>query len=316
MAIDVTCECGREFGVTNNSAGRNVKCPECGARIQVVEASIAIEPAPRASAVLQPSVGSDTPSSPTTDGHAAASSRKDAGSKQVSSESRKSKSALKKERAAGRRAKSAFHQSSVPLGITWMYYGLLIGVIAMIGLCSMVMLSQAGQPGVGSPLVILSGLAMVVAAGLMIVGKLLCLSAPSQIPGSGGVLLSLVFDGFAVLVAIAQRGQAPGLSLLANLLGVGSFVCFLVFLKGLGEFLELRDIADRAASVLWLGLVSLTLWIVQLGLMSLVRTREIPPDIGGMGSGMLGVVAGGLGIFVLVRYAGLLSMCRSALSKS
>ncbi len=307
MAIDVTCVCGRAFAVTNNAMGRRVRCPECRARFKVTATNTNL--AQQSNNVI------DESRTPTTDDHAMTSSHTASESDRADSAPRQSKSAMKKERAANRRAESALHKSSVPLGIAWMYYGLLIGVIAMIGLCSMVLLSQTVQPGQGSPLAILFGLPMVFAAGLMIVGKLFCLSAPSQIPGSGGVLLSLVFDGFAVLIAIAQRGQSPGLSLLANLLGVGSFVCFLVFLKGLGEFLELRDIADRAAGVLLLGLLSLAVWIAQLGFMSLVRAREVPPGVGGMGLQMLGLVLGGLGIFVVVRFAGLLSMCRSALSK-
>lgn len=35
MVIDVTCECGREFGVTNDSVGQSVKCPECGSWVCV-----------------------------------------------------------------------------------------------------------------------------------------------------------------------------------------------------------------------------------------------------------------------------------------
>jgi hypothetical protein len=315
MAIDVICECGREFGVTNDSVGRSVKCPECGSWVRVAEASIAVEPKQSTCVVQRPNVGSETRITSTTQDHASASSREDADSKQASSESRKSKSALKKERAAHRRAESAFHNSSVPLGIAWMYYGLLIGVIAMIGLCSMVLLSQGRQPGLGSAVMILSGLAIVFAAGLMIVGKLLCLSAPSQIPGSGAVLVSLVFDGPTIVMAIAQRGQGLGLSTLSNLLAVGSLVSFLVFLKGLGEFLERRDIADRAASVLWLGFVMIALWVTQLGFTSLVQARGAPPGVGGMGLQMLGVVLGGVWIFVMVRFAGLLSMCRTALDR-
>lgn len=315
MAIDVTCKCGREFGVTNNSVGQSVKCPECGTWVRVTEKLIAVEPELAKNADQQPSVGSEGPSTSTTEGRAAASSRNEADAKQVSSESRKSKLALKKERAAHRRAESAFHNSSVPLGITWMYYGLLIGVIGMIGLCSMVMLSQAGQRGAGSPLVILFGLAMVVAAGLIVLGKLLCLSVPSKIPGSGGVLVSLVFDGFAILFSIAQSGQGAGLSVLANLLAVGSLVSFLMFLKGLGEFCERHDITDRAAEVHWLGIMLVALWLLLLGFTSLVAARVVPLGIGGTGIGMLGVVAGGLGILVMVRFAGLLSMCRSALSR-
>ena len=314
MAIDVTCECGREFGVTNDSVGQSVKCPECGARVRVTEDFISVEPEPDTNAAQQPSIGPEASSTSKTEDRTSTASRRPADSKKASSESRKSKSELKKEWAAHRRAASAVHQSSVPLGITWMYYGLLIGVIAMIGLCTMVLLSQAGRPGQGSPLVILFGMAMVFAAGLMIVGKLLCQSAPSQIPGSGGVLVSLVFDGLAVLVAIGQRGQGIGLSVLANLLAVGSLISFLMFLKGLGEFLERRDIADRASGVLLLGFVLVALWMMQLGLMSLAAVaRNVPGDIGGMGSGML---VGGLGIFFIVRFAGLLSMCRDALSKS
>lgn len=43
MAIDVTCECGREFGVTNDSVGRSVKCPECGSWARVPAAVISVE---------------------------------------------------------------------------------------------------------------------------------------------------------------------------------------------------------------------------------------------------------------------------------
>lgn len=314
MAIDVTCECGREFGVTNDSVGQSVKCPECGSWVRVSEAFNSVEQEHNTNAVQRTSVGSEGSSPSKTEDRASKSRRKAAGSKQASSESRKSKSALKKERAAHRRAKSALHNSSVPLGIAWIYNGLLFGAIAMIGLCSMVLLSDAGQPGKGSFLMVPLGMAMVIAAGLMFVGKLFCLSAPSQIPGRGGVGLSLVFDGFAVLIAMAQRGHAPGLSVLANLLGIGSVVCFLVFLKGLGEFLELQDITDRAAGVLLLGLLLVALWIMQLGFVSLVLAREVPRNVGGAGQQMFGLLLGGLGIFVMVRFAGLLSMCRSAMS--
>ena len=43
MAIDVTCECGREFGVTNDSVGPSVKCPECGSWVRVSEEFVAVE---------------------------------------------------------------------------------------------------------------------------------------------------------------------------------------------------------------------------------------------------------------------------------
>ncbi len=43
MAMDVICECGREFGVTNDSVGRNVKCPECGSWVRVLAAVISDE---------------------------------------------------------------------------------------------------------------------------------------------------------------------------------------------------------------------------------------------------------------------------------
>ena len=311
MAIDVTCECGREFGVTNDSVGRSVKCPECGSWVRVSDEFSSVEAEHNSNAIPRSNNGSEALSTRKTKDRTSTSSRKPAKSKQASSESRQSKKA----RTAPRRHASALRNSSVPLGITWMYYGLLIGVIATIGFCTMTIVFQAGRPGQGAPLVVLFGLAIVVAAGLMIIGKLFCLSAPSQIPGNGGILLSLAFDGFAVLISIAQRGQSLGLSVMANLLTVASFICFLAFLKGLGEFLKQQDIADRAASVLWLLFVNVALWLMQLVLTSFVVARAVPHDIGSIGSGMLGVVLVGLGIFSLIRFAGLLSMCRLALAK-
>ena len=44
MAIEVTCECGRGFGVTNDSVGQSVKCPECGSWVRVAEELIIVEP--------------------------------------------------------------------------------------------------------------------------------------------------------------------------------------------------------------------------------------------------------------------------------
>ncbi len=313
-AIMLTCECGREFGVTNDSVGQSVKCPECGSWVRVTEESVAVEPELTPNATPWPNVGLASAARPKLEGDVSESGGESAGVPPSASKARKSKSALKKERAAHRQAESAFQNSTVPLGIAWMYHGLLIGVIAMIGFCVAMLLSQPRQPGLAQLLMVPSGLALVLAGALMFFGKLLCLSAPSQIPGSGGVLWSLVLDGIAVLIAIAQRGHGVGSSAMFNLVTSGSLICLLVFLKGLGEFLERREIAVRAANVLWLEFVLVALWVVQLVISNAAGPRGAPVGVGGTGSQVLGVVIGGVGIFFFVRFAGLLSMCRSALS--
>lgn len=321
MAIDVTCECGREFGVTNDSVGRNVKCPECGARIQVVEASISVEPEPSTNVVQQPSVASDASSTSTTESRVSELSRKDASSKQVSAESRKSKAALKQERVANRQsrkaetkeARAALKHSDVPLGVSWVYYGFLLVILVsvleiVVSLASRRTVSQGELSAAG----VLNVLALA-ASFLTIVGKFLCLSAPSEMYGKGWIRQVLLVDMLAVFVCVIGKSVvlSPELVMVLMaamiLLPVWGFGSFVLFLRSLGEFLDQRNITDKAAGVLTFVRILLIAVLILL-LLTLVNAQPL------VALGLVVLLI--YGIVGSLRYLALLSACRDALTKA
>ncbi len=320
MAIDVTCECGREFGVTNDSVGQSVKCPECGSWVRVTEALISVELEDTANAGQRPGIGAETSGPSKTVDQTSTSSRKPAGSKRAASKSRKSKSARKTALGADRQShkaetketREALRHSDVPLGLAWVYYGFLLAVVVSV---LEVVTSFAPRRNIAqgdfSATDMLSVLALA-ASFLTIVGKFMCLSAPSQMSGNGRVFLAVLLDGLAVFLCVAKSFAALSpelvMALMAAiiLLPIWGFASFVLFLRDLGEFLGQRNITERASGVLSFVRILLIAVLILL-LLTLVRAQPLV---------VLGLVALLIyGIVGTFRYLDLLSACRDALSK-
>ena len=320
MAIDVTCECGREFGVTNDSVGQSVKCPECGSWVRVTEALISVEPEDTTNAGQRLDIGAETSGPSKTVYQSSISSRKPAGSKQAASKSRKSKSARNTDLGANRQSRKAetketreaLRHSDVPLGITWVYYGFLLAVLVSV---LEVVTSFAPRRNIAqgdlSATSVLSLLALA-ASFLTIVGKFMCLTAPSQMSGNGRVVLAVLLDGLAVFLCVAGKFMALspelGMALMAAiiLLPIWGFASFVMFLRNLGEFLGQRNITEKATGVLSFVRILLIAVLILL-LLTLVRAQPLVV----LGFGAL-LIYGIVGSF---RYLDLLSACRDALTK-
>ncbi len=320
MAIDVTCECGREFGVTNDSVGQCVKCPECGSWVRVTEALISVEPEVTTNAGQRLGIAAESTDPSKAVDQTSTSSRKPDGSKRAASKSRKSKSARntapvenrQSRKAETKETREALRHSDVPLGITWVYYGFLLAVL--VGVLEVVT-SFASQrniaPGDLSASSVLSVLALA-ASFLTIVGKFMCLTAPSQMSGNGRVVLAVLLDAFAVFLCIAGKFMAlsPELVMVLMaaiiLLPIWGFTSFVMFLRNLGEFLGQRNITEKASGVLSFVRILLIAVLILL-LLSLVRAQ--PLAVLGLGALLIYGIVGSL------RYLDLLSACRDALSK-
>ncbi len=320
MAIDVTCECGREFGVRNDSAGQSVKCPECGAWVRVTEALITVEPEDTTNAGRRLGDAAEISGPSKTADQTSPSGRKPDGDKQAVSKSRKSNSAgtvapssnRQNRKSEIKEIREALRHSSVPLGITWVYYGFLLAVLVSV-LEVFISFSQQRNisqidPSASSLLSVL-GLA---ASFLTIVGKWKCLTAPSQMPGKDWIFLAVLPDVLSVLTCVALTFVAlsPGLvvTLVAGkiVLPICGFASFVMFLKHLGEVLGQHNITEKASEVLRFVRILLIAVLILL-LLALVGAWPLVP---------LGLIALLIyGIVGSLRYLALLSACRDAMSK-
>ena len=180
----------------------------------------------------------------------------------------------------------------------------------MIGLSIISAWFRAAVPSLTPLIYGLFGMA-IIAPVLTIVGKLLCLTASSQMPGKGSLVLALVFDGIAFLITLVRHG---GYYTIAHLIGAAGSVCFLVFLKKLGESLRLEHLTERATAVLYLGNMYIALWIVQFGLANGFMFKQVPLIVVTIGMNLLDYLLFVIGLVGAASYAGLLSKYRRALS--
>ena len=146
--------------------------------------------------------------------------------------------------------------TKTPLGIALVYYGLQLYVLGLflafgLGLFLGLVLPLVGSfislGALASAVMIGSGL-LLVAALISSLGKILCLTAPPNLPGKWAIFVAIVLEWGTVLVghwsglAASLSGMfhfsfavTNVLSSLANALTPLGFLFFLIFLKGLCE---------------------------------------------------------------------------------
>ena len=187
--------------------------------------------------------------------------------------------------------------NKVPLGISLVFYGLELTALAII-LMVAVPVVLAGDLAFLIRLLFGLSILLVGANILSFVGKALCLTAPSNMPGKQAVHAAVVLDVLAIGIQLAsQFTTLPNLvTKSSNLLAIAAFVCFLLFLRQLGRFLHDDELTTKSAGLLKLGIalvVSLLLFMVSAVVMPLAGI-------------LFGLVALIVGLLGLIRYARLL----------
>jgi hypothetical protein len=311
MPLTVTCEeCSASHRVKDDAVGKKFKCRGCGKTLVVVapppeddfgnfdEADFADDEADDAYGEYLPK----------------ASKRKTTPKKSAKTKSGKSKPV-------------PIHRTKVPLGIDLVYFGFLAYILIV--LLTMVLpltfaWNLANRDNIRTLLSILwwLNLATFVTTTVTTVGKLMCLTAPRQMIGRETIFVAVAIDLLPWLTTVASwiTVVSPLLKSAINVVSVAGFVCFLLFLRYLGDFLGERDLRERATGIFKLGIGCVALWMLQLGLAAFNagNAKDMPLDIAGrsMGAALLGITCGIVMIILVIRYVGLLSSCRYALANA
>ncbi len=350
MAIDVTCECGREFGVTNDSVGQSVKCPECGSWVRVDRA---IKTATHIAKIADESVRAEKEfdgelpivrdlttlrdCEKTIEVICQCGKRLSVGEqfegRQQCPNCRKWLT-LRRHDPQRDAAVASLRLTKVPLGISCVFFGFLLNTFVnlVVDLGLPWYFQNARFFGWGL------WIGWLLAGLLAGIGCLLCLTVPSQMPGKRYALLAALFNLIALAwnmipfgwrLTVLPAWMTTGTNLLEltgslwlmlhvqiivgwfTLLPLVGAICFILFLKHLGHFLRERDLAARAAGLLKFGAWAVVLWFTVFGLLRLGVVPLLFWRVAGWLFGYLPLIALVIGI---VRYALLLHFCRTALS--
>jgi hypothetical protein len=257
-SIRLTCSCGQIIQAKASLAGKRVKCPTCNQPIGIPSGtgmpSLAVlSPAVLSPAVLSPakvnnstSLGDALMQLPvTTETEFATSFWND----------------LAKTNTDGKRSAASRQSGSlnwVQLGITFIYFGVLLFVAAII-------VGVLALP-LKAPLLIIGGLLMSAASSLLsTIGRILCLTVPKQVGARALIYFSVAFDITALLLTVSRMipgmQYLSGFSGLVNVLGI---VLFVIFLKKLAIYINSNDLAQRASEVLSLWAVWAVLFVFGL----------------------------------------------------
>lgn len=200
-------------------------------------------------------------------------------------------------------------QTRLLTGINLVYIGFVMFVLVILGgAISGFFAPLRGLQSVALGRMPLVTIACILAGIVTAVGKLLCLTAPPQMTGKNFIIAAVSLDGVAFLLPILSL-FVPLLRLFAmgaNLISLAGFVCFVLFLKCVGQFVNEPDVVERADRVMTMGWCSIGSWIVMLGVVI----------FGGRGGLLLVAILGFVtlicGVMLAIRYAGLLNSCRYA----
>ena len=138
--------------------------------------------------------------------------------------------------------------SKTALGLSLVYYGIVLFLLSII-----LMFAAAFF----APVLIISIGGIIIGSVLMFVGPLLCLSVPAETNAKGliigTVVLQVINLGFPILPTLGV--ELSGFQSFAQIFGVLSAICFVLFMRRLAQFIGREDLASRARNVLVLGIV-------------------------------------------------------------
>ena len=93
---------------------------------------------------------------------------------------------------------------------------------------------------------------------MMLVGPIFCLSVPAETNAKGLIIGAVVLQllNFSITVLSAAGVNLGPFAPFAQMFGVLSAICFVLFMRRLSQFIGREDLASRAGRVLMLGLVT------------------------------------------------------------
>ncbi len=311
MPITVTCdECLETHRVRDEAVGKLLKCKGCGRSLKI-----------EAPAPTEEDFGNfDDPELSESVEHAEAYSSKKA-PKRTSAKQKSTKGK------SGPSKPVPLRKTKVPLGIDLVYFGFLAYILIVLLTMVLPFTLTPGVANRGNLRTLLSilwwlSLASFATTTVTTVGKLMCLTAPRHMAGRETIFVAVAIDVLPWMIAVANWVTVipPLLKAVVNVLSVAGFVSFLLFLRYLGDFIGERDLRERATGIFKLGIGGVALWVLQLGLATIVaaQAKDMPLDLAGwsMGVALLGITCGIVMIILVIRYIGLLSSCRYALANA
>lgn len=309
MPITVTCdECSESHRVKDDAVGKRFKCKGCGKSLVVVAPP---PPEDDFSNFDEPAFADDESDDADGDDRRQAPKRKAVPKKSANGKSGKSKPV-------------PIHRTKVPLGIDLVYFGFLAYILIVLLTMVLPFTFARNLASIRTLLSILwwLNLATFVTTTVTTIGKLMCLTAPRQMVGRETIFVAVAIDLLPWLTTVASwiTVVSPLLKSAINVVSVAGFVCFLLFLRYLGDFLGERDLRERATGIFKLGIGCVALWMLQLGLAAFNagNAKDMPFDIAGrsIGAALLGITCGIVMIILVIRYINLLSSCRYTLSNA
>ena len=145
----------------------------------------------------------------------------------------------------------------VPLGVTLVFYGLELTALGiLVSLFTPYVL--AGNLALGTRVFQGAMVLLLVAGGVTFVGKLLCLTASSEVGGKPAVILAVLLTLIAVVTSAVWQVTPPPMNgdKVVNVLTTAAFVCFLLFLRKLALFLGDAELGRQASGVLIVGVAA------------------------------------------------------------
>ncbi len=203
------------------------------------------------------------------------------------------------------------NQSSMPkvqLGISLVFWGLeLMALAILLTLVIPFVIPFMAAKMLPFLMIVIPGLGiMLLIAGLMsMVGKILCLAAPREMEGKGVIYACVAFELAFLLIGLAEKVTiVPAiLSGLKGFFPIIGFVLFLIFLRKLAEFIQNRELAEKAGGLLKLG-VALVVFVI----LAFVLAFRFP-----IGTPIVMLITVITGIIGLVRYSRLLLAIKNVL---
>jgi hypothetical protein len=189
--------------------------------------------------------------------------------------------------------------SKTALGLSLVYYGIVLLLLSII--------LTFGAAFFPAALIITFG-GIIIASIMMFVGPLFCLSVPAETNAKGLIIgtVALQLINFAFAVLPAAGIELSGFEPFAQIFGVLSAICFVLFMRRLAQFIGREDLASRASNVLVLGIV---VFLTAIG--GIVSMFALGP-IGGI----LLLVVMVMGLVLFVMYANLVNALSKALKSN
>jgi len=186
------------------------------------------------------------------------------------------------------------------------YWGIAIILLSVIGgiVLGMVFAAAGGTLALFIPAALI-GLGVIAGTITGLTGRIFCLDVPEETNARSLIYAAVICDAVAILVSIATwiPNVPESISSITNLLSLLATLLFIIFLKRIAKFIGRSELADRAQSILTLGIV-----LVALSFGTALLLFVVGPL-----AGLLGFVVVVLGLVVFLRYVRLVLDLRKAI---